>query len=191
MSIHDRKKTSGLRWLKRLGIGLASTAIIFVAIGVLLPNEYVVSRSVVIEAEAEAIHGFVGDLRRWELWGPWYEDDPGLVVAYGKKTNGIGASQSWTGKDGNGSMEITASSPRRGVRYDLAFNDGAYRSRAAIRYHPGESNTRVSWMMRGRMDTPVLGGYAALLIEPLVGDLFERGLAKLKQTVEAQAVEPE
>ncbi len=45
--------------------------------------------------------------------------------------------------------------------------------------------------MRGRMDTPVLGGYAALLIEPLVGDLFERGLAKLKQTVEGQAVKPE
>ena len=191
MSIHERRASRGPRWLKRLGIGLASTAIIFVAIGVLLPNEYAVSRSVVSDAEAEAVHGLVGDLRRWELWGPWYEDDPDLVVTYGQKTSGIGASQSWTSRDGNGSMEITASSPRRGLRYHLAFNDGAYRCRAAIRYHPGEGDTLVTWMMRGRMDTPILGGYAALLMEPLVGGLFERGLSKLKQVVEAQAVKRE
>lgn len=191
MSGDGRKDTRGPRWLKRLGFAVAAAVIVFVAIGVLLPKEYVVSRSITIEAKAEDIHDFVGDLRRWETWGPWHEADPSLAVTYGAKTSGIGASQSWTGKDGNGSMEITASSPRRGVRYDLAFNDGAYRCRAAIRYHPKEDHTVVSWMMRGRMDTPVLGGYAALLIEPLVGGLFERGLAKLKQTVEGQVVEPE
>lgn len=187
----DRTEASGPRWLRRLGIAVASAVIVFVGVGLVLPNEYVVSRSVVIEADAEEIHGFVGDLRRWELWGPWRDEDPTLVVTYGTKTSGIGASQSWAGKDGNGSMELTASSPRRGVRYDLAFEDGAYRCRAAIRYHPGEGNTLVSWMMRGRVDTPVLGGYAALLVEPLVGGLFERGLAKLKGTVEQHDRNPE
>ncbi len=188
---HDRTGPSGPLWLKRLGIALLSATVVFVAIGLVLPNEYVVSRSVVIEAEAEEIHAFVGELRRWETWGPWSEDDPTLVVTYGAKTSGIGANQSWTGKDGKGSLTITASSPRRGVRYDLAFNDGAYRCRAAIRYHAGEGHTFVSWMMRGRLDTPVLGGYAALLVEPLVGGLFERGLAKLKRTVEGRTASPE
>lgn len=187
----ERAVPGGSHWLKRLGVALVVAVALFVTVGVLLPNEYVVSRSVDIEAEAEAIHEFVGDLRRWEQWGPWYEDDPELVVVYGEKTSGIGAGQSWMGRDGKGSLEITASSPRRGVRYDLTFGDGAHRCRAAIRYHPGADDTTVSWVMRGRMDTPVLGGFAALLMEPLVGGLFERGLARLKQTVEGQSVKAE
>lgn len=191
MANHDRTEPSGRQWLKRLGIVLASAMIVCMAVGLLLPNEYVVSRSVVIEATTEEIHAFVGDLRRWEMWGPWHENDPTLVVTYGAKTSGIGASQSWVGEDGNGSLEITASSPRRGVRYDLAFDDGAHRCRAAIRYHPQAGNTLVSWMIRGRMDTPILGGYAAWLMEPLVGGLFERGLAKLKHTVEERVVSAE
>ena len=191
MTNQGRTELSRPRWLKRLSIAAASAALIFVAIGLVLPREYAVSRSVVIEAEAEEIHGFVGDLRRWDLWGPWKEDDPTLVVTYGAKTSGIGASQSWRGRDGNGTLEFTASSPRRGVRYDLSFNDGTYRCRAAIRYHHRDGHTLVSWLMRGRMETPVLGGYAALLMEPLVGGLFDRGLANLKETVEGRTVQPE
>lgn len=191
MRTHDRSGPRRSPWWKRVGIAAATAVLILVAIGLVLPMEYAVSRSVVIEAEAEAIHAFVGDLRQWELWGPWKEDDPTLVVTYGEKTSGIGASQSWHGKDGNGFLEITASSPRRGVRYDLSFNDGELRCRAAIRYHPEEGRTRVSWLMRGRMETPVLGGYAALLLEPVVGGLFDRGLANLKETVEGRAARTE
>ncbi len=41
-------------------------------------------------------------------------------------------------------------------------------------------------MLRGEVDTPVLGGYLALLMDSMAGPMFERGLARLKQVVEDQ-----
>ena len=44
---------------------------LFVIVGAFLPQDYSVSRSIVIDAQPSAIHGYVGDLKRWPKWGPW------------------------------------------------------------------------------------------------------------------------
>lgn len=176
-------------WLKRIAIGLGSVVAVLVVVGLLLPNEYTVRRSVVIDADAWEIHHFVGDLSKWDAWAPWKEDDPNLVVTLGENTSGMGASQSWVGKDGDGSLRVTASSEGRGIEYDLFFNGGAYKCRSAMRYQPREENTTVIWIMKGEMSTPVIGGYVAATMDSSVGPMFERGLAKLKEVAEHYAEE--
>ncbi len=171
-------------WMKQLALAIGAILAVIIVVGLLLPTTYAVKRSIVIEADSEDIHEFVGDLTKWDLWAPWKEEDPTLVVTYGEKTSGHGASQSWIGKDGTGSLRFTAASGRRGIEYDLVFDDGAYRCRSAIRYLPSDYTSEVRWMLRGEVDTPVLGGYLALLMDSMVGPMFERGLARLKQVVE-------
>ena len=173
------------KWMKRIGITLISLTVLVVLVGLLLPTEYSLNRSLVINAKSEKIHEYVGDLTKWDLWAPWKEEDPSIVTTYGEKTAGVGASQSWVGKDGDGSLTFTMSSPTKGIEYDLFFEAGAYKCWAAMHYDTlGENATKVIWSMKGNMDMPVIGGYFAMMMDSMVGKMFERGLSKLKEQVE-------
>ena len=159
---------------------------IFIVIGLFLPKEYIVSRSIVIDSDPEKIHKFVGDLKNWELWSPWIESDPSLEVKLGDKTTGVGASQSWKGEDGSGSLTFVKSDPERGVQYDLDFNDGQYKCVASFDYEDQGDSTKVTWNMQGSMDMPIIGGYLASKLDSLVGTEFQKGLEKLKKVVESK-----
>ena len=157
---------------------------IFIVIGLFLPKDYTVSRSIVIDSDSETIHQYVGDLSNWELWSPWIESDPTLEIKLGEKTKGEGASQSWRGEDGSGSLTFVKSDPERGVQYDLDFNDGQYKCVASFDYESQGDSTKVTWNMQGSMDVPIIGGYLASKVDSLVGLEFEKGLEKLKNVVE-------
>ncbi len=120
-----------------------------------------------------------------DSWSPWLEEDPSLIVTRGETTSGVGANQSWVGKDGDGSLTLTQSSPTEGIEYDLFFEQGTYQCWAAMSYTEiSENATKVVWTMKGNIDATAIGGYFALLMDSMVGGMFERGLEKLKEQVE-------
>ncbi len=113
-------------WIRRIGVLLVSATIVFVVGGMILPTQYSLSRVIEIQAKPEAIHEYVGDLKKWDVWAPWKEEDPEIVTTYGEITSGVGASQSWMDNEGGGSLTLTQSSPEQGIEYDLFFDQGAY-----------------------------------------------------------------
>ena len=172
-------------WVRRLVIPLLVIIVLGVIVGLLLPTDYSLSRSLIIKAKPESIHFYVGDLSKWDVWAPWKDEDPSLKTTLGKQTTGVGASQTWIGKDGDGSLTLTKSSPTAGIEYDLFFEGGAYQCWAAMHYESvGEMATRVTWSMKGNMTMPIIGGYFAMMMDSMVGHMFDRGLSKLKHTVE-------
>ena len=173
------------KFFKALSIAFFVLILIVIIIGLFLPTNYSVNRSIMIDAKPAAIHEYVGDVKKWHEWEPWTEDDPTIVVTPGEKTSGIGATQSWVGKDGDGHLTLTSSSPARGIEYDLFFDNGKYECKSAIVYEPmEEGQTKVTWSMEGNMDKPMIGGYVALIMESMTGPKFERGLEKLKKQLE-------
>ena len=173
-----------MKWVKKFLLATAVTAVIVAVVGLFLPKDYTVERSIVIDAEPAKVHALVGDLTRWSEWSPWEESDPSIRVKPGSQTTGVGASQSWTGGSGNGELIFTDYS-EQGVEYDLIFEDGAWTSEAGIKYGLVNGTTGVSWWMKGSIDMPVVGGYMALMIENFSEPMFERGLERLKLAAEA------
>ena len=173
-----------LKIIKALIVLLIIIIALFIAIGIFLPKEYTVSRSIVIDATPRQIHPYLNNLNNWPKWSPWVENDPTLKVTVGDKSSGVGASQSWVGKDGDGSLVITESSVKEGIDYDLEFNQGQFKCKGIFEYIPEGQNTDVIWEMRGKVDTPVLGGYFAAKMDSWVGPEFEKGLQNLKKVVE-------
>ena len=172
-------------WGRRLVIPLLALGVLGVIVGMLLPTKYSLSRSLIIKAHPESIHFYVGDLSKWDRWAPWKDEDPSIITTLSEHTTGVGASQTWIGKDGDGSLTLTKSSPTEGIEYDLFFEGGSYRCWAAIHYDKvGENATRVIWKMKGNMNIPIIGGYMAMMMDSMVGNMFDRGLSKLKHTVE-------
>lgn len=173
-----------MRILKTAAVILTSFIVMVAGVGLFLPTKYTVERSVVIDAVPERIHGYVGDLRKWAEWAPWKEDQ-GMVVTFGQKTTGVGASQSWTGDSGIGALTITESSPESGIKYDLLFDGGKYECKSSMEYsRMPDGDTKVTWTMSGNMGRSLTGGYFALLMNSMIGSMFERGLSNLKNTVE-------
>jgi hypothetical protein len=168
--------------MKKFLIGLLVVIIAAAVLGFFLPGDYKVERSVVINAKPSAVHALVGDLRRWDDWTPWKEDDPSVQVVLGEKTSGVGASQTWTSKSGAGSLRFTAADEDKGITYDMTFEK--WTSQGAIRYEEIGKSTKVTWTMDGSVDTPVIGGYFALLMPSMIGGSFDKGLARLKRESE-------
>ncbi|MFM7280596.1 MAG: hypothetical protein ACKO32_02325, partial [Planctomycetia bacterium] len=86
--------------LKKLLYALLILLALLILIGAFLPTHFTAAQTVEVRADRTRVHEFVGDLRRWDEWGPWKDEDPSLVVTRGDLTTGIGAHQSWTGDSG-------------------------------------------------------------------------------------------
>jgi len=174
-----------MKLIKRIGLGLGLLLIIFVVVGLILPTEYQVERSILIQADTAQVHQYVGDLTKWASWSPWKENDPSVVVTPGEKSQGVGASQAWLSDNGGGSLIFVSSSPVKGVEYDLVFDAGKFKSESALLYHAQDGATRVTWQVHGEIPSmPILRGYIAWLMDGEVGPLLGRGLEKLRLQVE-------
>lgn len=178
----DSKLKIVFKYLLFVALFLFSFAVV---VGLFLPTQYEVSRSVRIAAGSGTIHRFVGDLRKWELWEPWSDGDPSLLTTLGEQTQGVGASSSWRGRDGEGSLRFTASDPESGIAMDLFFNKGQWQSTSEIRYRSISAElTEVQWSMQGQVEAAVVGGYLALLMDRMIGPMYETGLSRLKKLAE-------
>lgn len=171
-----------------VSLGIIATVAV---IGLILPTRYAVSRVTTIDAAPAAIHAYVGHLDRWPEWMPWEQEDPSIVTSLSDKTTGVGAAQSWTSsKAGDGEVEFTECDEATGIAYDMAFINKGRRapSKASIRYAPSGNATEVTWTMEGDMAPMmprVLAGWFKLMMGPMIGKQFSRGLASLKSILEA------
>ena len=166
--------------LKWFGIIL----LVLVVVGLIIPNDVNVRRSIEINATPEQIHYYVDNLEQWPKWGPWATMDPTMKTTIGEIKSGVGASQSWKGEGGNGSLKITSSSPEKGVVYDMSFDGDPGVYQAGLSYQKQGDSVLVTWYMTGEMQPIIIGNYFSLLMDSLVGGSFEQGLSALKQTVE-------
>lgn len=174
--------------LKRIGIGIALATILVIAVGFALPSSYTISRTVTISASPTRIHALAGDLKKWPDWTPWAKADPSIVIKYGDLTEGVGAHQSWTGNSGGGELTFTRSDPAWGVAYDMNMDDGKYLSKSTLEYKNAGSATEVIWTMHGENGNNPLNRYFGLMMDPMVGPMFEDGLNRLKLEAERDTV---
>lgn len=145
-------------------------------------------RTTTIAADPARVHALIDDFHQWVAWSPWEDLDPDLQRTYAGPDRGVGAHYAWQGnrRAGQGSMEITASTPER-IDLDLVFRkpfDSA--SRVTFDLVPaGEERTDVTWTMRGEQKG--LWGLVGKVVpmERFVGKDFDRGLARLKGVAES------
>jgi hypothetical protein len=158
---------------------------LFIVVGLLLDRDFEVSREITINATPQEIHGYVNDLNQWPSWSPWQILDPSVITKIGDISVGVGASQTWTGNGGGGSLTFTQSSESEGIVYDLLFDGDSSVFITEMRYQVNNDSTNVSWVMKGKMEPIIVGGYFAQIMDTLVGDNFFLGLSNLKKTVES------
>lgn len=165
-------------------------AILSLLVGAVLtscsPNEYEISREIVIEAPAPLVFDQVNNHKNRDAWSPWEAMDPNMTKTYEGPESGAGALYKWTGNDsvGTGSLEILESNPSTYIKSELTFT-APWESTSIIEWHFEEvdGGTKAKWVNRGS-----LPGYMFWMgaddMDEMMGPDFEKGLAQLKKVSE-------
>jgi len=173
--------------LKMIGIALAVTVGVVLAVAATRPNDFRVQRSASIKAPAEKIFPHINDLHAFNTWNPFNKKDPNVKGSYSGAVSGAGAAYAFEGNSevGRGRIEITDSRPASEVRMSLhmlAPMEG--RNVVEFTLRPREDSTSVTWAIQGPM--PYISKVLSLFcdMDAMIGKEFENGLAELKTIVE-------
>ncbi|MFC3095844.1 polyketide cyclase [Alteromonas sediminis] len=154
-------------------------------VGLLLPSEYKVTRSIVVDAAAADVYEQVVDLKKWQSWGVWFKRDPNMQVTYSGPEKAIGMKSVWQSEtQGNGEMEITDLHFNKEVVYDLYFPDMDMRSEGRVTITETDTGVTVEWSDKGDVGSNPINRYFVLFIDSMLGPDFEDGLNNLKTIVE-------
>ncbi|MDT0559110.1 SRPBCC family protein [Ichthyenterobacterium sp. W332] len=144
------------------------------------PNQYDVKRKQIIKAPVELVFNNINDFKNWEDWGPWMDDDPTIEVSYADQTSGVGASYTWTSKDGPGRMKTIALERNKSITQELQFGD----------FEPTETHwtfeevpegTEITWNMKADQVPFIFKMFGAISggMDNMLGEMMEKGFAKM------------
>lgn len=152
-----------------------------------MADTYTVERSTTIQAPPDEVYAHVADFHRWEAWSPWADLDPAMTRTYTGPDSGTGAAYAWSGnkKAGQGRMEITEATAPAKVEIDLRF-EKPFKSESVTAFSilPSGDGSEVTWSMTGAKTLPLRLFSIFKSMDALIGPDFEKGLARLKATVE-------
>lgn len=171
-----------LKWVFGSLLGLI---LIILAIAMMLPNDYAVSRSITINAPAEKIYTLVADPKEWKKWSVWNQRDPAMQMTFSGPASGAGAGWDWQSKSqGNGGMKFTAAVENQKIDYELHFEGMGKPSSGALLFEAQTGVTKITWSMHGTSEGNLMMKLFAPFMDKMVGPDFQAGLDNLKKLAE-------
>lgn len=171
-----------VKWLLVLVVVL--TAVI-VGGSFFLPSTVRVTRSIEIDAPPEAVFAYVSDLNHFNDFSPWVAADPAATYSVAGGAGSVGQKLSWASTDsdiGVGSMTITSVEPPTRVTLDLDFGQMG-KADCVWDIAPTADGAKVTWTFHTET-RGVLMRWTGVLFGRWIGSDYERGLARLKLTLE-------
>lgn len=168
-------------------IGFIVFTILFLGIGLLLPSQWKVERSTVVNAAPEKIYPYVANFKiGWPQWSAFDEEDPTLQYHYTGPEVGAGATRSWASKKrGDGWQKIEKADVATGITFTLDMPGNSFHMLGVIAFQPEGKLTKVTWTDSGEAGMNPLSRYMMLFMDKMMGKTFEKSLAKLKQLAES------
>jgi hypothetical protein len=146
-------------------------------------GDFTVERSKVINSPKSAVFNYVNDYKNWADFGSWTAQDPEMKINYPQNTIGKGASYSWEGKEGNGSMKTIFVKENDSIAQKMNYEGTA--SNVFWSFKDTVGGTKVTWKTTGKMSflfkiyTAFNGG-----VNKVIGSMYEKSLANLDKTLD-------
>jgi len=172
--------------LKRILVVLVALLIVLAVIGMLLPRNVRVERSVTIDRPASLIFAVVNSFQLFSKWSPWQTLDPNMHQTTEGARDGVGARLVWSGNDkvGSGTQVITAATPDQSVASDIDFGKMGT-AKSTVLLVPQGSSTRVTWRLDMDMGASPVAHYFGLMMDGMIGKDYDKGLGRLKTLMES------
>lgn len=154
-----------------------------------LPDAFLISRSITIQASPEKIYPYLSDFEKGQQWSPYEQKDPAMKRKFSGAKSGKGSIYHFEGNNevGTGKLEILEANAPSNVVLQLDMLKPFEASNTIIyTITPKENGSEVTWAMEGTR--PFFAKVICTLFngEKMVGDAMETGLNNLKALTEKQ-----
>lgn len=176
-----------MKVLKRILLILAIIIVLVLVIGFFLPSQYHVERSATMNAPQSVVYDQVNNLRNWPKWSPWHKLDPNMQITYNGPESGKGASYTWKGNSDvrSGTLTIVDAVAPTMIKDEMRFEGFDQPGYVTYKFDKADSGTKVTWIMDGQLGNNPLHRWMGLMMDKMLGEQFEQGLANMKQVAEA------
>ena len=156
------------------------------------PAEFLIRRSLAMNADAGTCFARVRDLRGWADWSPWSLHDPAARLAYSPHPDQEGGYYSWDGQR-IGAGRLTHERLTEPTRIDQRIRFiRPFKTENAVWWEfaaAPDGTTEVTWSMRAHLPFPLR--FLTPLMTRMMEYDFELGLARLRGILDPSAERPE
>ena len=180
-----------MKILKVIGILLAVLIALFLIAGAVSPKDFMVERSVNIDAPKDVIYDHISHLKKHDLWSPWAEKDPEMKKSWEGEDGQVGFVSKWESDHkevGVGEQEITKLVANERVETELRFMEPRSGvSQGYVTMADADKGSDVTWGFTTTVPFPMNAMMLLMNMDKAVGPEFEKGLSKLKTLCESGA----
>lgn len=170
--------------MKKIAKIIGVLILIILALPVMLPSKFSMSRSIEINAPVAVVFAKLTDLNEYVKWNPFPEGDPTNTTDV--TGMGVGSYLVWKGdKTGEGKMTIATIEPEQKIAIKMEF----YKPMTGeglvywITKATSDKKTEMTWTFD--QDLSYFNRYFGLFMEAMMGKHFEKGLVNYKTLIEA------
>lgn len=170
-------------------LALVLVAIVVLLIGLFLPGQGHVERSIVIERPASHVFDLLNSYKRFNAWSPWAKKDPQATYEYGTAQEGPGASMSFSSANpdvGTGTWEILESTPTSLIKMNHKV-DGGRSATVSYDILPTDLGVKVTWSYDTDLGMNPINRIRGLYLDSSIGQDYQYGLMRLKALLESSA----
>jgi hypothetical protein len=153
--------------------------------GLVIKNEYVVAREVIINKPKTTVFEYISLLKNQNEYSFWATMDPNMKKKFRGVDGTAGFVSLWESENknvGKGEQEILKVTSSEKIDYEIRFikpfKSTSYASMTAI--YLSENQTKVQWVFNGKMKYPMNLMLLFMNMETMIGIDLEKGLQKLK-----------
>ncbi|GAA0873310.1 hypothetical protein GCM10009117_24570 [Gangjinia marincola] len=150
-------------------------------------GSYAIAEDESINAPKALVYQTVNELKTWEEWGPWKEEDPEMTFTYPEKTQGEGASYSWDGEY-EGKIETISTHPTDSLVQKLMIQTplGERISNVTWYFKETEDAIKTTWKITGEhpLIDKIFFGISGMDFDSQMSSMFTKGLSNLEEFVE-------
>ncbi|TBW26515.1 GyrI-like domain-containing protein [Gramella sp. KN1008] len=160
-------------------------------------GKFQIEQQQMLAAPQEVVFNEVNDFTTWNSWEPWSRETDDMIIKYGDKTKGEGASYSWKSeKMGEGEITTLKANPYTSIDQKISFATpfGDSSSDVYWEFEKQGDSTLVTWGMNGEqsfMEKAAFTFQDQSLSEMML-PMFKKGLdnlqAKITEEMEAYSV---
>lgn len=166
-------------------LGILTFLAILLIIGLFLPKNVHVERSIFIGGSPEEIYPYVSDFEKFVEWNPWSAKDLNIQQTFEGEKNTVGSKYSWVGnkKVGKGYMQITQVETNKRVEMDLNFGPNGF-AKCGFILEPKDAGTHVTWYFDSIMGKNPLFRLMGPMMDKFIGKDYSEGLVNLAKKFE-------
>ncbi len=174
--------------LKKIIYVLIALIGLYIVLCIVGPKKVQVERSITVNASSELVKTQLADFKFFqEKWSPWAEKDSAMKTTFEGETGMPGSKYSWKGNKevGAGSMELIAINGDTILQKIIFTEPRPGGGDVCLIAKPTNNATNVTWGMKFEVGFFMRGMMLFMNMDKMIGDKYEKGLAKFKEVMEA------